>query len=171
MLNHTRAIVISGSMGSGKTTVMAETSDLLTAAGIPHVAIDLDALGVGHLPDDGWNDLTYRNLASVWKNCAAAGATRLLMAEAVESRAELDQIREAIRHSDIVICRLKATLATMQQRVLMREPGVLQEQFVARVAVLEALLDAAGVEDFSIENDGRPVTEVARELLVRASWL
>ena len=166
-----RAIVISGSMGSGKTTVMAEASDLLASVGIPHVAIDLDALGVGHLPDDGWNDLTYRNLASVWNNCAAAGATRLLIAEAVENRAELEQIREAIRHSDIVVCRLRATLATMQQRVLVREPRMLQEQFVARVAVLDALLDAAGVEDFSIENDGRTVTEVARELLTRTRWL
>jgi hypothetical protein len=59
----------------------------------------------------------------------------------------------------------------MQQRIRLREPGMLQEQFVARVAELEASLDAGCVEDFSVENDGRSVTAVAREVLVRAGWL
>ena len=66
---------------------------------------------------------------------------------------------------------IRARLETMQQRIRLREPGMLQEQFVARVAELEASLDAAGVEDFSVENDGRSVTAVAREILARAGWL
>ena len=45
-----KVLVISGSMGSGKTTVLAEASDLLAAADIPHAAIDLDALALAHLP-------------------------------------------------------------------------------------------------------------------------
>ena len=48
---------------------------------------------------------------------------------------------------------------------------MLQEQFVARVAVLEALLDAAGLDDFAVENDDRSVTDVARAILGRAGWL
>jgi hypothetical protein len=47
----------------------------------------------------------------------------------------------------------------------------LQQQFVARVAELETLLDRAGVEDFAIGNAGRSVTDVAREMLTRAGWL
>jgi gluconate kinase len=166
-----KVVVISGSMGSGKTTVMAEASDLLTASDIAHAAIDLDALGVGHLRNDAWNDLTYQNLASLWANYSAAGVTKLLIAEAVENRAELDLIRKAIPGSQIIVCRLKVRLETMQQRVFAREPGMLQEQLVARVAALEASLDAAGVEDFSIENDDGAVTDVARAVLVRAGWL
>ena len=164
-------VVISGSMGSGKTTVMAEASDLLTASRVAHAAIDLDALGVGYLPDDTWNDLTYRNLASLCANHRVAGVTRLLIAEAVENRAELDLIRNAIPDSEILVCRLKARLATMQQRVLTREPGLLQERLAARVAALEAMLDTAGLEDFVVENDNRSVTEVAHRILVRAGWL
>jgi len=166
-----QVVVISGSMGSGKTTVMAEASDLLTASGIVHAAIDLDALGVGHLQNDAWNDLTYRNLTSVWANYRAAGVTRLLIAAAVENRADVDLIRQAIPDSEIAVCRLRARLETMRQRVFAREPGMLQAQFVARVAALEASLDTAGVEDFSVENDDRVVTEVARALLCRAGWL
>ena len=47
----TRSLVlISGSMGSGKTSVLGEASDLLTTNGVVHAAIDLDALGAAHLP-------------------------------------------------------------------------------------------------------------------------
>ena len=52
-----------------------------------------------------------------------------------------------------------------------REPGVLREAFVARVTELEALLDEAKVEDFSLDNSDRAVTDVAREMLGRAGWL
>jgi predicted kinase len=166
-----KVIVISGSMGSGKTTVMAEASDLLAAAGVIHAAIDLDGLGIGHVPEGAWPDLAYRNLASVWENYAEAGATKLLLAEAVESRGELDRIRRVIPNSEVVVCRLRANLETMQQRILAREPGILQDTFVARVAELDALLDAAQVEDFSLLNDEGSITNVARELLVRAGWL
>ena len=37
-------------MGAGKTTLMAEASDVLIERGIVHAAIDLDTLGIGLLP-------------------------------------------------------------------------------------------------------------------------
>jgi predicted kinase len=163
--------VITGSMGSGKTTLMAEASDLLAAAGVNHAAVDLDALGIGHVPEGAWPDLAYRNLASVWENFALAGASQLLLAEAVETEEELDRIRSAIPDSDVVVCRLRATPETMQRRVLGREPGMLQHTFVARVAELESILDEAQLEDFSLSNEDGSVTAVAREMLVRAGWL
>jgi hypothetical protein len=164
-------LVITGSMGSGKSTVLAEASDLLAAHGTIHAAIDLDTLGVGHVPEGAWPDLGYRNLAAVWENFARFGATSLLLAEAVESVEELDRIRAAIPEGDIIVCRLTAPLATMQRRVAAREPGMLQHTFVARVAVLEEILDDADLEDFTVHNDGRSVTDVARDVLAGAGWL
>jgi hypothetical protein len=164
-------LVISGSMGSGKTTVMAEASDLLTAANILHAAIDLDSLGLGHLPPAISHDLAIRNLAAVWSNFAAAGLSRLLLSEALDTAAKREAVRAAIPGARIVVCRLQASLETMQRRIRAREPGLLQEQLVARAAELEASLDAGRVEDFIVQNDGRSVTAVARELLVRAGWL
>ena len=38
----TPLLIISGSRGAGKTTVLSEASDLLSLAGIAHAAIDLD---------------------------------------------------------------------------------------------------------------------------------
>jgi hypothetical protein len=108
----------------------------------------------------------------VWQNFAAAGATRLLLAEAVESAAGVDRIRQAVPGARLVICRLTAPLSTMKRRVSMREPGMLQAGFVARVETLQAILDAAAVEQFSLANDDDgSVTRVASELLRRAGWI
>jgi adenylylsulfate kinase-like enzyme len=166
-----KVLVISGSMGSGKTTVLAEASDLLTAADIPHAAVDVDALGVGHLPASTADELQIRNLAAVWRNFVATGVTRLLVSEALDTGAKRAQLQGAIREAAIVVCRLRARVSTMEQRVRVREQGILQERLVARVSELEAELDAAETEDFSVENDGRSITDVAREVLIRAGWL
>ena len=165
-------IIITGTMGSGKTTVLGEASDILTARGVHHAGIDFDTLGIGHLSDANRHDVAYRNLSSVWRNYADAGAARLLLAEAVESAAGLDRIRAAVPGAAIVVCRLKAESATLRRRVSLREPGMLQDQFVARVAELERLLDAAGLEDFCLSNDDdRAVNAVALEMLRRAHWI
>ena len=54
-------LVITGSMGSGKTTVLGEASDILSAANVAHAAIDVDALGIYHPPTG--DDLEIRNVA------------------------------------------------------------------------------------------------------------
>ena len=165
-------LVITGTMGSGKTTMLGEASDLLAARGIVHAAVDLDTLGMGHLPEVPWPDLPYRNLASVWQNYAAVGATRLLIAEAVEDASELNRIRDAIPGAQIVVCRLIASLDTMRRRVSLREPGMLRGAFVARVAELEAVIDRAALGDFSLAtDDDRTVTEAALEMLSLAKWI
>ena len=114
-------------MGSGKTTVLSEASDLLTARNIPHASIDVDALGTAPLlPTLQNHHLMYQNLQSVWENYAQAGVTRLLLARAIEDRAELEQCRNAVSGAKIIICRLTASLKTMQHRVQTREIGTLQ---------------------------------------------
>ena len=166
-----RLLVVTGSMGAGKSTVMAEASDILTAAGIVHAAIDLDGLAIVHDAGRRGGDLAYVNLQSVWRNFAADGIDALLVAAALETRADLDRLRAAVAAESVVVCRLRASLVVMQARVRVREPGMLQAQLVDRVAMLEQVLDAAALEDFSIENDGVSVTAVARDMLVRAGWL
>ena len=41
-------LIITGSMGSGKTSVLGEASDLLAGRHVIHAAIDLDILGLTH---------------------------------------------------------------------------------------------------------------------------
>jgi predicted kinase len=166
-----KVLVISGSMGAGKTTVLGEASDLLSARGIPHGVIDLDALGVVGINRPRAEALAMQNLRLVVQNYAAAGITRILIAEAVETSAARDRMCAAFGGVQVVVCRIRASVATMQARIRQREPGSSQNEFVARVATLDAILDAAAVEDFTVDNDDRPITDVAREILLRAGWI
>ncbi len=59
----------------------------------------------------------------------------------------------------------------MQQRVQTRELGISQREYVSRVAELNAILERAQLEDFSVTNEDRSLTEVALEILVRAGWI
>jgi hypothetical protein len=163
-------LVVSGSMGAGKTTMLGELSDLLTAERVAHAAIDLDWLGLVYVANPP-ADLAFRNLAAVWPNYAALGVERLLLALAVESASEVEQIRAATGGDLVTVCRLRASISVMQERVRLREPGMLQSHFVRRVSDLEARLDSANLADFEVSNERRSLSVVAREILVRARWL
>ena len=165
-------LIITGTMGAGKTTVLGEASDILALRHIVHAAIDLDALGLAHLPSATGNDaVMYKNLQAVSKNYASLGVSRLLLARAIEDRAQLELCRSAVSATNTLICRLIASLEKMQQRVKMRETGALQLEYVARVAKLNAILDRAQLEDFRVTNENHALNDVAHELLVKAGWI
>jgi hypothetical protein len=159
-------------MGAGKTSVLAEASDILALRHIVHAAIDLDALGLAHLPSAAGNDAAmYRNLHSLYENYASLGVRRLLLARAMECRAELELCRGIVSATNTVVCRLTASDETMKLRLKKRESGVLRRQYVARAAKLSGILDRARLEDFTITSENRPVSEVAHEMLVKAAWI
>ena len=152
--------------------MLGEASDILALRHIAHAAIDLDALGLAHLPSAASNDgVMYRNLQSVCENYSSLGVRRLLLARAMEDRAELELCRGIISATNTVVCRLTASIEAMQQRVNMRESGVSQGEYVARVAKLNVILDRARLEDFTVSSESRSLTEVAHEMLVKAGWI
>jgi hypothetical protein len=165
-------LIITGTMGAGKTAVLGEASDILALRSIVHAAIDLDALGLAHLPTAGGNDgVMYRNLECVCKTYASLGVRRFLLARAMEDRAELERCRGIVSATNTIVCRLTAGIETMEQRVRMRESGVSQREYVARVAKLNVILDRARLEEFSVTSENRSLTEIAEEMLVKAGWI
>lgn len=165
-------LIITGTMGSGKSTVMAEVSDILGEMGVVHTVIDMDALGVAHLGSAARNDeIMYRNLESVYRNCAEAGIRRFLLARAVENRAALERICGIIPAKRTRVCRLSASIEEMQRRVARRETGMLQSALVEWVGELSAILDRAALEDFSVINENCSVNDSTRQILVRAGWI
>jgi hypothetical protein len=165
-------LIITGSMGSGKTSVLGEASDLLALRNIVHAAIDLDGLGLAYLPSvTDKNGPMYSNLKSVCHNYAALDVKRVLLARAIETRNELEICRGIVSARNTVVCRLTASIETMEQRVRMRESGLEQRKYVARVSDLNTLLDRVRLEDFSVPNENRPVCEVAQEMLTKAGWI
>ena len=158
-------------MGSGKTAVLYEASDILVERRIVHAAIDADALGVAYLPAAAGDDVLWENLRSICTNYLRLGVRRFLMARALEDKAQLELCRSILPDAGILVCRLAANIETMERRVDRREKGVLRRSYVARVAQLNSILDEAQVEDFTISNETRSVTEVALEMLARAKWI
>ena len=165
-------LIISGSMGSGKTTVLGDASDLLREARVPHAAIDLDTLGVMYPPREQRGDVEFAALRAAWPIYAAAGAERLLIAGVVESRSMLSRYTESVPAAEITVCRLTAPVEQLQERLRVREPGINQPHALTRAAELADILEEARAEDFTIDNSGaRSITDVSRHMLSRAGWL
>ena len=165
-------LIITGTMGAGKTSTLGEASDILALKGITHAAIDLDSLGLALLPSAASSDgAMYRNLQSVCANYSSLGVRRLLLARAIENCTDLELCSGIVSASNTVVCRLTASIEVMKQRVRLRESGVSQRDYVARVVELNTILDRAQLENFTVTNENRPLTDVAQELLVKAGWI
>ncbi len=165
-------LILTGTMGAGKTSVLGEASDILAQRRIVHAAIDVDALGLAHVPPGACNDdVMYSNLQSACENYAALGVQRFLLARALEGRVDLERCRNMVPAADTLVCRLTASIAAMEQRVRMRETGISQREYVARVAKLNVILDGARLEDFAVSNEDRSLTDVALEMLINAKWI
>ncbi len=165
-------LIITGTMGAGKTAVLGEASDILAQRRIVHAAIDLDAFGLAYLPSAARSDgVMYDNLRSICGNYAALGVQRFLVARAIEDSAQLELCRDIIPAVNTAVCRLTASIETMKRRVQERDLGISQAEYVARVAQLSVILDRARLEDFAVTNENRSLTDVALEMLAKAKWI
>jgi adenylylsulfate kinase len=166
-------LLITGTTGVGKSTVAAEINDVLAALKVPNAAVDLDALVWQWPSTSAWNnDLMFENLASLWPNYRAHGATHLILARVLEDDGELARYRAAVPGAQITVCRLVAPEAARVERLLERmPPGPSRDWHLCRTVELEAILGRLAYEHFTVDNGNRSVREVALDVLVRAGWL
>jgi predicted ABC-type ATPase len=167
-----RALVVTGTVGVGKTTVAEKVADLLADAGQPHAWIDLDALSAAwpRPSDDPFNNrLTAHNLACVATNMAAAGARSLVLAGVVQTPDVLDLYENAIGVA-ITVVRLKSPPEVVDARLRRRYGDTDPESLkwhLDRAPELEAILDSSPVATRIVPNISSPI-EVARSVL--AVW-
>jgi len=169
-----RALLVTGTVGVGKTTVAYAVGELLREAEVPNAVIDLDALSQAWPapPGDPFNfALELRNLRSVAANFLAAGMERLVLAGVVENVEDRDRYREALG-VDLTVARLRADLDQVRRRLHGRhrddEDGL--RWHLHRSGELDAILDRAGVAEIEVWTDDRTVAEVAAEVVKRARW-
>ena len=94
-----QGLLVTGTVGAGKTAVAEALGDLLAERGVPHAVIDVDWLRRSwpSPPDDPFNGgITLRNLRAVARNFLDDGARLLVLAGVVESRAERESYQDAI---------------------------------------------------------------------------
>ena len=166
-------LLITGPVGVGKSTVAAEAARLLRAANVPHALVDLAWIEqCWPVPaDDPWNErLIHRNLACMWANFRQAGAGRLIVVRVLEARSLLRYVAAAVPGAQITVVRLRAPLAVLHARIRYREVSD-PSWFLGAATHTAEVLEQARVEDHVVDNEDRPVADVAEEVLRRAGWL
>jgi adenylylsulfate kinase-like enzyme len=150
-----QAVLINGTVGSGKTTVATALAESLRTDEISGAVIDLDWLGEfwPHPPGDRFNlAITLANLRDLAANVRAAGARVLIMAGVIETE---EQRR---RHADAVagpldVVRLKTDLDLIRSRLHDRhdrDPAGL-DWHLQRSGELDAILDRAAIDDLVLD--------------------
>ena len=65
-MSDTQLLLITGTMGVGKTATLDEATDLLTDAGVTHACVDLDGLGIFHIVPAPPPDLVFCHLDALF---------------------------------------------------------------------------------------------------------
>ncbi|MEY9969033.1 adenylylsulfate kinase [Streptacidiphilus sp. MAP12-16] len=168
------ALLITGTVGTGKTSAAYAAGTLLAHAGIPNAVIDLDWLRRSWPapPNDRFNfGLLLRNLRCVASNYLDPGVTRLILAGVVESQDDRKHCHEAVG-TDMSVCRLRVDLPVVRQRLALRpegEPEALRWH-MDRSGELDRILDQGQVEDFAIDATDLSVAEVAEATIEAVGW-
>lgn len=166
-------ILVTGTLGAGKTATIMEIAEILTQSRVPHAAIDLDNLSECWPRPEGdvYNEqVMFKNLACVWANYKGAGANHLALAGVLEDRVQLARYREAVPGAEIVVCQVLADPETIVQRLTDRESGIAGDRHLSRSAELAERMTGMPLADFVVGNEGRSIREVALEVLDRAGW-
>jgi len=167
-------LVLSGSIGVGKTTLLGEVADVLAERGVAFAAIDIDATTqvFPRPPDDPQGmRIAARNLKALWANAREAGAERLVLASVIESSSDLSPLVAVVPDAAPFVVLLEASRDVRAARVRRREIGSALDWHLERSDELARTLGEAGVEDAVVASDDRPLREIAVEALRVAGWV
>lgn len=166
-------LLVTGPIGVGKTAVLREADAILLETGsrdATHATIELEEIArCWTSAIEGRTTFAYRNLAALWANFAAVGASRLLLSALVEQRADLRHVSAAIPGAATIVVRLQAPLSTLEQRIRRREPDAPEDDLMGARWWAQHL-DDVKPEDYLVATENRPVREIAGEVLRLADW-
>jgi adenylylsulfate kinase len=163
------ALLVTGTIGSGKTTVATEMCEVLAERRVSAAAIDLDWLAWTSLPPPGGYDaLMATNLAALVPNFSAAGITHLVLIRALRERAQVETIRAALPRTNLRVVLLESPPALVEARLRARDHG---DNLATHLAETEDFRRTEpGLADFTVANDERPARDVAEEVLEQVAW-
>jgi hypothetical protein len=160
---------LTGGLGVGKSAVAIEAPAVLSERDLPNALLDLDWLAWA-TPDPASGEtidsLLQANLRAMRPAFDRAGVRFFLLARAVSEASQVESLRTAFA-APLAVVRVTAPREVAEARLRGRDVGAELEE---NLAELDAHAGPAG-EDFELANDGRPIREVALELLDRLGWV
>jgi predicted kinase len=182
-----RALIVCGASGVGKSSVAAEISQVLEAAGASSAFIDVDTVAqFGPVPwrrrrgVSFYDTLKCKNVGSLWLNFREAGALHLVVAAHVDSLRLRAQYERALEGCAVQVALLTAPPDLINERLTARprdpfhpmtyvKDGAIRPEVLEGVSAEQTRLRTAGVHDFCVVNDASPAQTAAR-VLELAGW-
>jgi dephospho-CoA kinase len=166
------AVVITGPPGAGKTSVLTALADALSDDDIAHAAIEVEMLAWTHpaLRDEQWA----RQLRMARELYREAGHRLLLVAQTLETDADVTELLAAVAADQVFLVRLDARPATLVRRIVEREPPTWSglDALVQHAQELTASMPALNGVDLILSTEGERAEDVAARIrAARPDWL
>jgi shikimate kinase len=163
-----RAVVLTGSPGAGKSSVLEALAGLLDNDGVPHAALESEQLawGTPWLPEDK----AYEVLAVTVEALKVRGRSLFLIAGTTETDEHVEWLVRALAADETTVVCLTADPETAARRVADREPPEWhgRDALVAHARVLAERIPALRGIDLHVSTEGRHPREVAAEIRAKA---
>lgn len=159
-------LVLTGPPGVGKSEVLTALHDALGNAGISNAVIEIDELERCYPPLEPSRALTHA--AMLADSFREAGYDLLLVTATVEDDAYGEALRSAIGAEDHLLVRLEAQAATLERRIVAREPATWSglPELIASSHRLAASMVSLGSVHHVLSTEGQRVADVAARLEV-----
>jgi adenylylsulfate kinase-like enzyme len=109
-------VVVTGTIGVGKTAIAMTMSEILHDRGIRHGLLEVDWLGEVYpapYPEDPYSTrFAMENLAAIWPHYLEVAITRAIVSMTIENRQELKDLKAALPSAELTVVRLEASPQT-----------------------------------------------------------
>jgi hypothetical protein len=166
------AVLITGGLATGKTTVSMAVGDLLETQGLAGCVVDLDWLcwaWAPRLDSAGLHRLLCDNLRVLVPRLLAEGLNRLVLCRTLLEPDHIRDVRDAVGVPMQVI-RLTVSHEEAQQRLRQRDSGHALATHLAELGSFAAAAERAAIDASAVDTTGRATEVVANELLAIIGW-
>jgi GTPase SAR1 family protein len=165
-------LVLTGPPGAGKTSVLTALVDALSDDDIAHAAVEVEALVWTHpaVTREQWA----RHVRAICELHRQAGHRLLLVAQTLETDADVTELLAAVAADQVFLVRLEARPATLVRRIVEREPPAWSglDDLVEHAQELAASMPALSGVDLILSTEGERAEDVAARIrAARPDWL
>src|SRR5699024_9232986 len=149
-----QAIIITGPVGSGKTTVMATLTEVLEENKKSCAGIDMDHLRWFYPKQPGQpygGEVGRKNLAFLAANYRSVGVNTLAIADLIPGKEDHQKLVETLPDFNVRIIRLSVPMELIEMRLRERESRERLPWYLDRAPKMERMMDARNVGDIVIE--------------------